>query len=144
VAGRQASGWERIRFPPFQKITDADPAGDSIPGALDRVVSGGIALESRQPVFGSIRLRHFGPRPLIENASVKSNGTTLWNAEFGYRFSDKARLVVEMFNLFDAEVADIDYFYPSRLPGKPAQGVEDIHTHPALPRSARVGLQLTF
>jgi hypothetical protein len=39
--------------------------------------------------------------------------------------------VVETFNLFDANVSDIDYFYASRLPGEPAYGVEDIHTHPA-------------
>jgi len=52
--------------------------------------------------------------------------------------------VLELFNMFDAEVADIDYFYVSRLPGEPADGVEDVHTHPALPRSARVGIQFSF
>ena len=126
------------------RFTDDDPAGDNIPGALDRVVSGGITIEPRRPFFGSLRVRHFGPRPLIEDASVKSNGTTLWNGELGYRFSGKARLVLEVFNLFDARVADIDYFYRSRLPGEAADGVEEIHTHPALPRSARIGLQFSF
>ena len=52
--------------------------------------------------------------------------------------------MLEAFNLFDAQVSDIDYFYTSRLPGEPAEGIEDVHTHPALPRSARVGLQFTF
>ena len=130
----------------FSRATfvDDDPAGDNIPGALDRVVSAGITVEPRQPIFGSLRVRHFGPRPLIEDASVKSAGTTLWNGEAGYQFSSRVRLVLEMFNLFDAEVADIDYFYASRLPGEPEGGVEDIHTHPALPRSVRVGLHLSF
>ena len=73
-----------------------------------------------------------------------SKSTTLWNGEVGYRLSSKARVVLEMFNLFDAEVSDIDYFYPSRLPGEPAGGIEDVHTHPALPRSARVALHITF
>ena len=50
---------------------------------------------------------------------MKSKSTTLWNGEVGYRFSSKARLVLEVFNLFDAEVSDIDYFYASRLPGEP-------------------------
>ena len=67
-------------------------------------------VEPQRQVFGSIRVRHFGPRPLIEDAWVRSAGTTLWNAELGYRFSRKARLLVEMFNLFDAKVADIDYY----------------------------------
>jgi hypothetical protein len=62
-----------------------------------------------------------------------SKGTTLWNGELGYRLSKTARLVLEAYNLFDAEVADIDYFYTSRLPGEPDAGVADMHTHPALP-----------
>jgi hypothetical protein len=62
----------------------------------------------------------------------------------GYRLSNKARLVLEVFNIFDAKVSDIDYFYASRLPGEAADGVQDIHTHPALPRSARIGIQFSF
>jgi hypothetical protein len=89
-------------------------------------------------------VRHFGPRALIEDGSVMSKGTTLWNGEVGYRLSPRARIVMEAFNIFDAEVSDIDYFYTSRLPGEPADGVDDVHLHPALPRSARVGIQLSF
>ena len=44
--------------------------------------------------------------------------------------------------LFNAEVSDIDYFYTSRLSDEPAAGIDDIHTHPALPRSFRFGLRL--
>ena len=125
-------------------IADDDPAGRYIPGALDRVISAGVTIEPQRTLFGSLRVRHFGPRPLLEDASVVSRSTTIWNGEIGYRLSPRARLVVEGFNLFDARVADIDYFYPSRLPGEPDGGVDDIHTHPALPRSARIGLQVTF
>jgi hypothetical protein len=106
---------------------------DQVPG---RAISEGLI-----PRFG---LTHFGPRPLIEDGSVNSKSTTIWNGEVGYRLSNKARLVLEAFNLFDANVSDIDYFYASRLPGEPADGVEDIHTHPALPRSARIGIQFSF
>jgi outer membrane receptor protein involved in Fe transport len=126
------------------EFTDDDAAGTRIPGALDRVISAGVTIEPQKHVFGSLRVRHFGPRPLIEDASVTSKSTTLWNGEVGYRFSSKARLVLEVFNLFDAEVSDIDYFYTSRLLGEPEDGVEDTHTHPALPRSARLGLQFSF
>ena len=52
--------------------------------------------------------------------------------------------MLEGFNLLDSKVADIDYFYRSRLPGEPLDGVDDIHTHPSLPRTARVALQMTF
>ncbi|MEO8257693.1 MAG: TonB-dependent receptor [Acidobacteriota bacterium] len=126
------------------RSTDSDPAGTKIPGALDRVISAGVTVEPRQSVFGSLLVRHFGPRPLIEDGSVNSKSTTIWNGEVGYRLSNKARLVLEAFNIFDAKVPDIDYFYASRLPGEPADGVKDIHTHPALPRSARLGIQFSF
>jgi len=129
---------------PTSGFTDDDPAGTRIPGALDRVISAGVTIEPRKLVFGSLRVRHFGPRPLIEDRSVNSKNTTIWNGEVGYRLSTNARLVLEAFNLFDADVSDIDYVYSSRLPGEPADGVVDIHTHPALPRSARVGIQFSF
>jgi hypothetical protein len=126
------------------RFSDADPAGTRIPGALDRVISAGLAFDARHPLSGSLRLRHFGPRPLTEDARVTSESTTLWNGEMGYRLSRHARVVLEAFNLFDAEVSDIDYFYTSRLPADPAGGVDDVHTHPALPRSARVGVRFAF
>jgi hypothetical protein len=130
--------WTSARF------TDNDPSGDHIAGALDRVVSAGVTVEAKQPVFGSLRVRHFGPRALIEDASVTSRSTTLWNGELGYRFSDRARLALEVFNIFDADASDIDYFYASRLTGEPAEGVEDLHTHPALPQTAWIGLRVSF
>jgi outer membrane receptor protein involved in Fe transport len=89
-------------------------------------------------------VRHFGPRPLTEDGRVTSQATTLWNSEAGYRVSRNARVRVELFNLFDAAASDIDYFYASRLAGEPADGVADVHTHPALPRSVRVSLQVSF
>jgi hypothetical protein len=119
-------------------------SGSTFRGALDRVISAGITVEPRQPLFGSIRVRHFGPRPLIEDASVASNSTTLWNGELGCRLSSKARVVLDLFNLFNANVSAIDYFYRPRVPGEPAGGVDDVHTHPVLPRSVRIGLQLSF
>jgi len=126
------------------RFMDDDPAGNRIPGALDRVISAGVTVDSQRSAFASLRLRHFGPRALVEDASVTSASTTLWNGELGYRVSARARVIAEVFNLFDAKVADIDYFYRSRHPGEPAGGFDDVHTHPALPRSVRVGLHLSF
>jgi hypothetical protein len=126
------------------RFTDDDEVGDRIPGALDRVISAGATVEPRSRIFGSIRVRHFSPRPVMEDASANSKSTTLWNGEIGYGLSNKARLVLELFNIFDADASDIDYFYTFRLRGEPVGGFDDIHTHPALPRSARLGLQLSF
>jgi hypothetical protein len=124
------------------------PAGeDLVPGSLNRVISAGFAVnppEDGLGPFGSIRLRHFGPRPLLEDGSVKSEPTSLVNGLLGYRFHRHLRLTLELFNIFDSEVSDIDYYYTSRLPGEPPEGVDDIHLHPALPRSARISLGFSF
>jgi hypothetical protein len=88
-------------------------------------------------------LRHFGPRALIEDNSVTSRQTTLVNGEVGYQFSPRVRLQLEGFNLLNAQVSDIDYFFESRLRDEP-EPVEDIHFHAAIPRSARVALRVSF
>jgi hypothetical protein len=129
------------------RFVDVPEGEDFVPGALNRVVSAGIGVNppvgvSRGP-FGSIRLRHFGPRPLIEDNSVESRQTSIVNGEIGYKLSDKVRLMLEGFNIFNAEVSDIDYFFESRLRNEPAP-VEDLHFHAAIPRSARFALQVSF
>lgn len=126
------------------RFTDDDSAGRSIPGALDTVVSAGVTVEDRHGFFGSLRLRHFGPRPLVEDASTRSSASTLLYANVGRAITRQVRVTLDAFNLLDAAVSDIDYYYTSRLPGEPLDGVADVHTHPALPRSLRLTLALSF
>jgi hypothetical protein len=125
------------------RFRDADPAGDRIPGSVERVIAAGITLENAGPLFGTMRMRYFGARNLIEDASVRSAPTTLVNGQLGARMSTRAKLVLDVFNLLDRQVSDVDYFYASRLAGEPAP-VEDLHFHPALPRSIRLAIQLGF
>ncbi len=132
------AAWSNARF------TDDDPAGDRISGAVDTVVSAGMSIDQQHRVFGSVRLRYFGPRPLIEDNSVRSDATSLVNGQIGYAISDRVRVALDIFNLFDAKDSDIDYFYASRLQGEPLEGVDDIHTHPTIPRTVRLGFQVAF
>ena len=129
------------------RFLDVPEGEDFVPGALNRVVSGGIAINPPGGVpsgpFAGLRLRHFGPRPLLEDNSIQSKSTSIINGEAGYKFSEQLRLTAEGFNLFDAEVSDIDYFFESRLPHEP-EPVEDLHFHAAIPRSFRVALQVSF
>jgi TonB-dependent receptor-like protein len=130
--------WSHARF------TDPDPAGDHIPGAVETVASAGAAVDDVRGVFLGARWRYFGPRPLVEDGSVRSKATSLLNMEGGYKMGKRTRLVVDVFNVLNALDSDIDYFYASRLPGELAAGVEDIHLHPTLPRTARIWLLLAF
>ena len=81
-----------------------------------------------------------GSRPLIEDASVRSKVTGLVNLEAGYRITKGVRLALAVFNLLDARASEIDYYYTSRLPVEPLGGIDDVHFHPTLPRTARVNL----
>jgi len=126
------------------RFRDSDPAGDRIPGSPAGIISMGASIDNLSGFLGSVRLRYFGPRPLIENNSVRSKSSTLVNARIGYEFYKNWRVTLDVFNLFDSKVSDIDYFYTSRLPGEPAAGVDDIHTHPEDPREARLTLTATF
>jgi len=119
------------------RFTDEDPAGDYIPGSLERVVSFSVTVDSLGPWFGMLQYRYFGPRPLIEDNSVRSQSTQLTNLRVGYKIESKWRVHMDVFNLFDREDHDIDYFYASQLRGEAAP-VDDIHFHPIEPRTFRV------
>ena len=109
---------------------------DHIPGAVATVVSAGATVDTVRNVFGSIRWRYFGPRALVEDDSVRSKATSLVNLTAGYKLTSSIRVALDVFNLFNAADSDIDYFYRSRLQGEPADGIDDLHIHPAVPRSA--------
>ncbi len=66
------------------------------------------------------------------------------NAQVGYQFNKTWSANVEVFNLFDEESSDIDYYYTSRLPGEPSEGGDDIHTHPNEPRAMRFTVTAEF
>jgi hypothetical protein len=129
------------------RFKDVPPGQNYVPGALNRVIAGGIAVNPPTGVaagpFGSLRLRHFGPRALVEDNSRRSESTSLVNGEVGFKFSNRTRLAFEGFNLFNAEVSDIDYFFASRLRDE-SEPVEDIHFHAAIPRSMRIALRVSF
>jgi hypothetical protein len=126
------------------RFTNSDPAGDHIPGSIQNVASAGFTVDSIGGFSGSLRFRYFGPRPLIEDDSVRSKAATTLNALVSYTLAPGVRLSLEVLNLTNAKVSDIDYYYASRLPGEPAGGVNDVHTHPAEPRLLRAFASVGF
>ena len=74
----------------------------------------------------------------------QSKATSLLNLQAGYQAAKKVRIVADVFNVANEAVSDIDYYFASRLPGEPLGGVDDIHFHPAVPRTVRVGLVVGF
>ncbi|HWW87718.1 MAG TPA: TonB-dependent receptor, partial [Vicinamibacterales bacterium] len=126
--------WSRARF------TESDAFGNYVPEAVGTVASAGATVDGLHRMFGSLRWRYFGPRTLIEDNSVRSAPTSLFNLQAGYQLTRTTKLAFDVFNLFNAADSDIDYYYTSRLPGEPLAGINDIHTHPTIPRAVRVSL----
>ena len=124
-------------------FTESDPAGDEIPGSIDRVFAAGSRTRARRASTAACGLRHFGPRPLIEDGSIESSSSTVANLEIGYK-RGTSDFRVDVLNLFDSSDDDITYYYASRLPGEPVDGVEDYHFHPIEPRNLRVYLGWRF
>ena len=54
------------------------------------------------------------------------------------------RVEIEAFNLTNRKASAIDYYYTSRLPGEPAEGIADKHFHPIESRSVRAVLNIAF
>lgn len=124
-----------------------DPGDDEIPGAVPFVLSSSVTARVNggmlDGAFSTLQLRHVGRYPLIESGSVESDGSTIVNLRFGKDW-DAFGLHLDVFNLFDSNDHDIEYFYASRLPGEPADGLEDIHHHSFEPRSVRLSLRYRF
>jgi hypothetical protein len=130
--------WTDARF------TDDDPAGRDIPGAIETTVAAGVTVDDLGKWFGSLRLRYLGGGPLVEDDSVTWGPTVLLSGRVGFNLTDRLQLLVDGFNLLNREDDDIAYFYASRLPGEPLEGVEDVHFHPVVKPSVRASVAWRF
>jgi len=126
------------------RYSSHDAAGDFIPGAIGKVASFGATVTDIGPWSAAFQMRYFGPRPLVEDDSRRSSTTAIAYGRIGYRIDRRWALSLDAFNLFDRQASDIDYYYASRLPGEPAEGVDDIHYHPVEPRTVRLTLKAVF
>ncbi|MBX2858856.1 MAG: TonB-dependent receptor plug domain-containing protein [Cellvibrionaceae bacterium] len=123
------------------EFTEAPSHSNQIPGAIKHVLQAGLRADFPGGWFGSLRQRYFGERPLVEDGSVTSDTSSIWNLRVGYRFNDWV-VRGDLLNLSDSNDHDIDYFYASRLSSEPS-GVasEDIHYHVIEPRTLRLSVE---
>ncbi|WP_235912814.1 TonB-dependent receptor [Croceibacterium salegens] len=118
---------------------------DFVPGALES--SGEIGVSALFPDWNaSMRVRYLGPHPIIEDNSQRGEPTTLlnfraaWTPQRGHGWE----VYAELLNALDSKRDDIDYYYATRFPGEPVDGVEDRNSRIVEPRQVRVGIRKTF
>lgn len=124
------------------RFRDVPSTEDRIPQAVGSVIAVGATIEPFNNLTTTIRLRHFGKAPLIEDGSVFSEPTSVVNLGAYYTLA-RIRLGLDVLNLFSSKDADITYFYESQLPGEPAP-VDDVHLHPVEPRQIRGSLRVAL
>ncbi len=125
------------------RFEDDDPAGEKIPGSIPLVVSTGVTAHYDAGWMASAQLKHFGRYPLIEDGSIRSEGSTIVNLRAGREWQ-QVGIYLDVLNALDSDDHDIDYFYASRLAGEPLEGAEDLHFHVFPPRSLRLSLRYSF
>ncbi|MDB5685394.1 MAG: TonB-dependent receptor, partial [Sphingomonas bacterium] len=83
--------------------------GDYIPNAFDNAGQIGVSA-IRGEVEASVRLRHLGPYPLIEDNSERNKGSTVVNMRGAWK-PGKLEVYAELLNILDSRDKDIEYFY---------------------------------
>jgi hypothetical protein len=149
---RHGVEWNNRYVPVPWFLLDADFAwtharfdnGDRIPNAVDKVASVAATLRDIGPWSASLQWRYLGSGALIEDNSVRSTPAITTNLRIGRKFGDRVEANLDVFNLMNRKVDDIQYDYASRLPGEPADGVNDRHIHPAEPRALRLTLRVAI
>jgi hypothetical protein len=126
----------------YARSTDLPPGQDHVPNTLESVLSGGI-VGHYQRASAAIRVRHFGPYPIIEDNSVRARPLTVVNARLGYDFG-RIAVAADLINALDAHDYEIEYYYVSRLKGEPLDGVADRHLKPIEPRQLRLSATVRF
>lgn len=125
------------------RFRDGAPEGNRIPGAPEGIASLAALVDNIGPWFGSLHLRHFGPRALVEDNSVRSSSSTLLNGQVGYKLRKNVRVALQIFNLLNRKADAITYYYESQLANEAAP-VSDKHFHPVESRSLRLTLTSNF
>lgn len=125
-------------------VSDAElDGGEEIPGAVERTFHAGATALLGGGVHASLNARHLGEAPLVEDGSVRSDASWLVHAGVAWHYR-RAEFALDLFNVLDSRDDDIAYYYASRLPGEPADGVLDTHFHPLEPRTIRARFVLHF
>ncbi|HYL70954.1 MAG TPA: TonB-dependent receptor plug domain-containing protein [Candidatus Dormibacteraeota bacterium] len=122
---------------------DYQPDGQFLPNSLSQVVSVGMALNRGTGLFGGVQLRYLGPAPITQDDTVRSHSSLLVSLDAGYHLTAALTATLSLYNLFNRQDDDIAYYYASRLRSESAP-VEDIHFHPAEPRTLRANLAWRF
>jgi hypothetical protein len=119
--------------------------GPFIANAPSFIGSVGVLLDNLGPWFGGLQWRKLGAYPVSDGDQFpQDKGYSEVNVDVGYKVTAKLRVQVSIFNLFDSKDDGAAFYYTSRLPAEPAEGVTGFQVHPLEPLSARFSATALF
>jgi outer membrane receptor protein involved in Fe transport len=118
-------------------------SGGKVPQAPRLVASAGLVARHPSGFSAELRYKTLGERYGTESHEPRLRSWSVWNLQGRYR-RGPVEVSVTLENLFDSDWESAEYFYASRVPGEPPEGVEDRHFVPGYPRNVRVGLSFFF
>lgn len=125
----------------------SESSGDFVPLSARSILTSAINY-SKDKYIVSCNIRYFGPRPLIEDDSVRSSAITSINMLLSTSIFENWNFRIEVFNLLNTRMDRIQYFYPTRLkyelPGPDEGGYNDRVVSPYSGRSFRISLSSYF
>jgi hypothetical protein len=120
---------------------DPTPGGTQVDEAIHTSLSGGVTVRVGRGVSVTLRVRDFGPRPLVSDSSVSSASTTVVNLGLVYELNARCKFTCDVLNLLNRKDHDIDYYYDSKdSPTSPVFTGD--HFHPVEPIEVRAGFQV--
>jgi outer membrane receptor protein involved in Fe transport len=111
--------------------------GPYIANAPKFIGSFGILVDNIGPWFGGLQWRKLGGYPISDGDQYPEDpGYSEFNLDAGYKVSAHLKVQLSIYNLFNTKANSSAYYYTSRLPGEPPDGVTGLQVHPLEPISA--------
>jgi outer membrane receptor protein involved in Fe transport len=151
----QPAGWldvtADIAISRARYIDQNKPLGDQIPESVRWTASGEATVHDLPwlpETSATLGWRYLGPRYLIENASIQSKPSLVFNARLDYALTPDIALGVQILNLFDTRYFDAQYYYATRLRTELTtvgpSGQDGFVVHPGEPRELRFSITERF
>jgi outer membrane receptor protein involved in Fe transport len=142
----------RARYKDVQEDPDFDAGNPQLAQLTGRFVEGGVesagefgasAVKGRWEA--STRLRYLGPYPLVPSGTKRAKSEAMLNFRLAYK-PGNFTIYGELLNVFDANGKDIEYYYPSFIPGVTPAGTEQATrlSRAEEPRTVRLGVKYSF
>jgi outer membrane receptor protein involved in Fe transport len=142
----------RARYKAIQDDPDYDAGDPQFDMLQGRFVEGGVesagsfgaaAVKGRWEI--STRLRYLGPYPLVPSGARRADSEAMLNLRVAYK-PGNFTLYGELLNVLDAAGKDIEYYYPTFVPGVSAPGTQlaTFVSRAEEPRTVRFGVKYSF